>query len=382
MNSHLYDEKSNNQLAQAWDKATETLASYAAQRHVPLGGTFELTARCNLRCKMCYIRLDKPATDLIGRELTTREWISIGEDAAKAGMLDLLLTGGEPLIRTDFPEIYTALNQMGFIITLYTNSTLMTPELFALFNRYPPTAISVTLYGSCPETYEKVCGRADGFDKTIRGLELLSQIPTVLEVRTTFIKDNMHELEKLRTIANRYTKRFAINTNVFKPIRGSETDVEGCRMTPAQSVEVINNNIAHYDTLNIANEIAIVKNMEADSHLDTREFGYGLPPAILTCLAAKSIYWITWDGKMLPCGSFSSPYTLPLIEGFLPAWNRLPTLFKDITLPQECQQCEFADTSCPNCPANLQTETGYLDRIAPYICECTRERSDHLHMKK
>ncbi len=163
------DTRENNLKALSWDEESETLAAYAAQRHIPLSGTFELTARCNLKCKMCYVRLDKSKIESLGRELTAKEWISLGEDAARAGTLKLLLTGGEPLLRPDFPEIYTALNQMGFIISLYTNSTLMTPELYNLFQKLPPTLTSITLYGACPETYEKICGSAEGFHKTIAG---------------------------------------------------------------------------------------------------------------------------------------------------------------------------------------------------------------------
>lgn len=384
MNPQPGNTEPNNSLAASWNKATETLAAYAAQRHIPLGATFEITARCNLRCKMCYCRVDSGSLKSLGRELTAKEWITLGEETARAGTLDLLITGGEPLIRPDFPEIYMALNEMGFIVTLYTNGTLITPQLYKLFSKYPPTATSVTLYGACPETYKKICGKAEAFEETIHGLEILANIPTSLEVRTTFIQDNMSELDALRAIANRYTKRFAINTNVFKPIRGSVTlpsIVECCRLTPIQAVDLLNSNIAYYEK-HTDKGIAIEKNMETDAHLDTREFGYSLPPEIITCLAAKSVYWITWDGKMLPCGSFSSPYTLPLTEGFVSAWNRLPGLFFNINLPQECQTCEFANGGCPNCPANLQAETGYLDCIAPYICESTRERSAKLPQKQ
>lgn len=368
-------QKDNNKLAKEWKSAEMTLAAYAAQRHVPLGGTFELTPRCNLRCKMCYVRLDRSQMDRIGRELTTSEWIALAKDAADAGTLNLLITGGEPLIRDDFVQIYTALANMGFVISLNTNATLMTPVLLKLFKKYPPTATNVTLYGASPETYGKISGNADGFHQTLRGLDMLSEVSTVLEIRSTIIKDNMNELDALREIANRYTKQFAINTNVFKAIRGADTDVEGCRLSPKQTFEVSDSNKEYYKIFGEQGETALEGNMETDHFAQVRDYGFTLPPEIIYCLAAKSMYWITWDGKMLPCGSFTTPFTLPLEEGFIKAWDRLPSLFEGISLPQECMTCEFANGDCPNCPANIQTESGSFDRISPYICAIARERA-------
>ena len=374
MNSEQKRENTQ-QLAKSWENTEITLAAYAAQRHVPLGGTFELTPRCNLRCKMCYIRLGKYEMDLIGREKTAEEWIALAKDAAEAGTLNLLITGGEPLIREDFEEIYAALSTMGFIITLNTNATLMTPDLLKLFKKYPPTATNVTLYGASSQTYERICGNPDGFDKTLNGLDLLSQVPTELEVRSTFIKDNRHELDELRAIANRYTKRFAINVMVNKAVRGAKTDVENCRLTPTQMFDITEANAEYYQSINKPAEIALDKNMDTDNCVQAKDYGFDLPPKIITCLAAKSMYWVTWDGKMLPCGSFASPYTLPFEEGFKLAWDRLPFLFEDIMLPHECSKCKYADGKCSNCPAILQTESGSFEKVSQYICEIAKERA-------
>lgn len=368
--------KDNNRLAKDWKDAEMTFAAYAAQRHVPLGGTFELTPRCNLRCKMCYIRLDKPRMDQIGRELTAAEWIALARDAAHAGLLNLLITGGEPMIREDFAEIYTALSEMGFVISLNTNATLMNAELLNLFKKYPPTATNVTLYGASPETYGKINGNPDGFNQTLRGLDMLSEVSTVLEVRSTFIKDNMNELDELRKIANRYTKRFAINVNVFRSLRGANADIDSCRLTPSQALDIEDANMEYYRRLNSEMEIASEHNMELDHHANIKDYGFDLPPKIVSCLAAKSMFWITWDGKMLPCGTFSSPYTMPLEEGFKPAWDRLPSLLETVTKPDECKTCDYANGRCTNCPAILHAECGCFDKLTSYyICEMAEEKA-------
>jgi MoaA/NifB/PqqE/SkfB family radical SAM enzyme len=69
-------------------------------------GSAEVTARCNLRCAHCYINL--PADDRAARqrELSLQDWRRIIDEIVAEGCLWLLFTGGEPLVRPDFPDIY------------------------------------------------------------------------------------------------------------------------------------------------------------------------------------------------------------------------------------------------------------------------------------
>ncbi|NLT15733.1 MAG: radical SAM protein, partial [Clostridiales bacterium] len=209
----------------------------AAKQRIPLSGIFELTPRCSLRCKMCYVRLDEKQMDTIGRELTAREWIALAEEAADNGTLYLLLTGGEPLLREDFEEIYTALCHMGFLISLNTNATLVTPEMVALLRRYPPQMTTVTLYGASPDTYGRVCGDPTGFDKTMRGLELLSAVPAELVIRATVIQDNWHELDAMRVLAEGFERRLSVNARIYKAVRGATAEAEKYRLTRRQMTE-------------------------------------------------------------------------------------------------------------------------------------------------
>ena len=127
-------------------------------RRVPLAGTIELTRRCNNRCRHCYNNL--PASDLHAHaeELRTDELIRILDEAAAAGCVWLLLTGGEIFLRPDFREIYTHAKQKGLLVTLFTNGTLMTPELADFLANQRPFSLEITLYGATRETYERVTG--------------------------------------------------------------------------------------------------------------------------------------------------------------------------------------------------------------------------------
>ncbi len=115
------------------------LSSYlhakACRAGTPLSGNFELTARCNFNCRMCYVHLTPEEQRRRGRELTADEWLAIAETARSRGMLFLLLTGGEPLIRPDFRYILTELKKMGLMVSVNSNGSLIDSDWLDFFRR-------------------------------------------------------------------------------------------------------------------------------------------------------------------------------------------------------------------------------------------------------
>ena len=101
----------------------------------PIQATFELTPRCGMNCRMCYVHLQPGEIPKVGRgrELTAKEWIRMGEQAQKAGVFSLCITGGDPLLHPEFETIWRALSRMGFRITLQTNAYSITEKIEKLF---------------------------------------------------------------------------------------------------------------------------------------------------------------------------------------------------------------------------------------------------------
>ncbi len=126
------------------------------KNRVPYSFDLEVTARCNNDCRHCYINL--PAGDALAqqRELSLAEIDFIASQAVELGALWCLLTGGEPLLRKDFAEIYLLLKKKGLLVSVFTNACLVTEEHVSLFQRYPPRDIEITVYGATQETYERV----------------------------------------------------------------------------------------------------------------------------------------------------------------------------------------------------------------------------------
>jgi MoaA/NifB/PqqE/SkfB family radical SAM enzyme len=156
----------------------------------PVTGFFELTARCNFQCKMCYVCGMEDHSSLLKKELTTEQWIEMGRQAMNSGVLFLTLTGGEIFMRRDFWQIYEAYANMGFIITLYTNGSLLTDEMIAKLAKQPPLRVSITLYGANPQTYGNVTGHPEGFDKVVTNISKLQAAGIDVHLKTTVIKYN------------------------------------------------------------------------------------------------------------------------------------------------------------------------------------------------
>ena len=126
---------------------------------LPIAGNFELTARCNFNCPMCYVHMTPEQLKATGKqELTAGQWIKIAKEARDKGMIFVLLTGGEPLVRKDFFEIYQGMKELGLLISINTNGSMLTGEILERFLQDPPVRFNISLYGGSNETYENMCG--------------------------------------------------------------------------------------------------------------------------------------------------------------------------------------------------------------------------------
>lgn len=171
-----------------------------AGQRIPLSGSLELTLRCNLRCVHCYVA-HAPEAKAGQAELTSREIDTILGQVMDEGCLWLLLTGGEPLLRPDWTEIYLSAKKRGFVATLFTNGTLLTPQLADLLAEWRPFAVEITLYGRTQETYERVTGVPGSFARCMRGIELLLERDVPLRLKTMAMTLNKHELGDIKAFA-------------------------------------------------------------------------------------------------------------------------------------------------------------------------------------
>lgn len=334
---------------------------------IPISGTFELTARCNLQCKMCYVRLTPRQIATIGRELSTKEWLQLAQKAKQAGMVFLLLTGGEPTLRDDFCEIYETLAQMGFSISINTNGTLLTPSLRELWHKYPPSQVNVTLYGICREDYQSLCGNPDAFSAVMDSLTWLKSENILVHLNTTIVPANHEKWLELERLSQQLGQELRMTTYCFPPVRrgGCDTCSDFSRLPPSIAAD-----LAVQDILYREGPDAICKLVEANSPVQSGCILDDDEGAPIRCSAGRSQFWITWNGRMTPCGMLDRPAVYPLFPNntFSDCWEKLHAETAKIRLCPDCLICEYRDT-CHNCAAVTYAETGRFDGKPEYMCQ-------------
>lgn len=346
---------------------TEYLHAKAARNRIPLSGTFELTPVCNMSCRMCYVRMTKQQQEAIRPLHSAAEWLALGQQAKDQGMLYLLLTGGEPFLRPDFREIMTGLQKMGLVISINSNGTLIDEETVAWLKQSPPTRINITLYGASDETYARLCGNPKGYTQVVKAIRLLRDAGITVKLNCSLTPYNIGDLEKMMAFAKQEQLIIQATTYMFPPLRRDPGQIgKNDRFTPEQA--------AYY-----AAKVESLLNGEADflKRLETMDLSLPSDPEEtclpiegdgIHCRAGKCSFWVTWDGRFLPCGMLPGEDAPNVFEaGFAPSWEYAKALSCAIRLPAKCSACGIKDR-CKVCAAMAITETGAFDQVPEYRC--------------
>ncbi len=354
------------------------LHSRARVHGVPLSGNFELTPCCNLNCRMCYVRQDYAQVQMQGGLIDAKQWLEWGRQAADQGMLFLLLTGGEPLTHPQFKEIYTGLKKLGLMISLNTNGTLIDNDMVEFLCNDAPTRVNITLYGSSADTYEKLCGHGEVYEKVIWAIRALSERGINVKINYSATPSNADDMAEVFQIADAYHLNVQSTMYMFPGIRRNRQFEEGDRFTSEQAgyTQMLCDKLRYTQKqfISRAEEIEtgnILPNME-DECMDQ-------PAERLSCRAGRTSFWVTWDGRMSPCGMMTQPQADLQSLGFEKAWQEIRTQSEQIYLPLKCTQCS-ARAVCHVCVAAILAEGGTDDKVPSYICDMTA--SYLRHMKK
>lgn len=342
----------------------EVLVAKADVLNIPIGGTMELLPLCNMDCRMCYIRQTKVQMEAEGRMLTCDEWIEIARKAKDAGVLFLLITGGEPLMYPDFRRLYTALTDMGFVITINTNGTLIDESWADFFASRPCRRMNITLYGKDNATYGTLCRNPVGFDQISRAVKLLKERNVPFRFNFTCTPYNVEQLPELFVYARSQGIPLSYSTYVFPPVRKPGDDRQFERLTPEECAKAMVRGIQAANPGILMPQVA----KAVLSNLERPIIGWADGKR---CRAAVSGFWINWKGELLPCGMFSEPKESLLGQSFTDAWKKMCFAFRKLPLCDSCENCGLRNI-CSVCFASCETETGSTSGKPEYLCDVTR----------
>lgn len=337
----------------------------------------ELTERCNNDCIHCYI--NRPADDEGAgqRELTTDQWKDILRQAADLGTMSVRFTGGEPLLRDDFVELYLFARRLGLKVTIFTNARLITPALADLLARVPPLRkLEVTVYGMRPASYDAIARVPGAFAEFRRGVDILleKQIPFV--VKSVLLPPNRGEIDELEAWAE------TIPWMDGAPPFFALLDLRSRRDSPAKNRLIRRLRFSPQEVVSLLarREASFRKAMAQFSAAFLRPQG----DRLFSCGAGEGSACVDAYGVAQMCMLLRHPDTVyDLKQGTLrealtevfPRVREMPAT--NPAYLERCGRC-FLRGLCDQCPAKSWSEHGTLDTPVEYLCRVAHAQARFL----
>lgn len=329
-----------------------------AMQRRPLVGVVEITPKCNCNCPHCYVKGFSSEN-----WLSTEKFIEISEIFSENGILNVTLTGGEPLSHPDFKEIYKAFKEKGFLIDLFSNGLLIDEDFADFLAKLPPRSIDITLYGLSDEEYYKFTGVKDGFTRLCRALDLLTSRGVYFTTKMILHQGNICQLDSFNRFALKYNAPFRYNVIIGEG-NNILSDPNEIALTPEQIIAIEKN-----DPLRIAIFNTLAKKC-SNLPLDCSGCNWSQFP----CGAGLEKVFIGFDGKMSPCMTLRDKGQNIFVHGFTKVWEywgaeRKKTLSEDC----ECISCEYMPI-CTPCTAEFRKTNGNNSHPIKERCELAKLR--------
>ncbi|MEW6075267.1 MAG: radical SAM protein [Candidatus Omnitrophota bacterium] len=318
---------------------------------------FELTFRCGLHCRHCY-------TDCYNTDSYAQKELSLGRikgilDKVRAlGVLWLCLTGGDPLARNDFLDIYALAKKKGFLITVFTNGYSMTKEIAAYFKKKPPFSIEITLNATEAQLFEMISQVPGSFKKTVAGIALMQEYGLPLTIKSQITRDNFQEFRKLEKFADSAKAQFKPSINLHARLNG---DTAPCRLR-----------ISHEEVSQLqGSEDLLGSECGPVYQKGTSENNKLFQCAVL----GGDGFQIDPHGNAFLCNLLRKPSFNVLKHDLRLGLRQLLIEMRSCVFHSnsECRTCNLRN-SCQSCPGNAYLETGDCEKPLPYFCQLTKLR--------
>ena len=343
-----------------------SIHSHYAGKRAPMEVAIEVTRRCPLECLHCYNNLPMGDLPARNRELSKEEHFKMLDELAELGTFWLLYSGGEIFARKDFLEIYTYAKKKGFLITLFTNGTLISEKIADYLVEWPPFSIEITLYGRTKETYEAMTEIPGSYERCLRGIENLRQRNLPLKLKTVPTTINKHEVFAMKRFAEEdLGLEFKFDALINPRLDCSQSPL-GVRLSPEDVVAI---------------DMHPARNRTEYSRL--AELGLSSPPSLgdseslYFCGGGMNSFAVNPYGEMSIC-VLSQKETYNIREGGVKyGWEKFLgqiRLEKKRLRPTKCTTCKIQGL-CSMCPATAELENGDPESPVEFLCEVAHIRA-------
>jgi radical SAM protein with 4Fe4S-binding SPASM domain len=332
-----------------------------AKHRIPLEGVVETTFRCNLSCAHCYVAVPAASRQAQASEMLTGTICRIVDEAAASGCLFLTFTGGEVLLRPDFPEVYLHALRAGLLVSVFTNGTLVTEQVADLFEGHRPLYVEVTLYGMTEATYERVTGVRGSYERCREGIDRLLARGIAVRLKTMALAWNVHEIQEIEAYARGLGVRFRWDGLLNARVDCGSSRIGQLQLAPARLVAL---------------DTASVGRLE-----ERRAFAERLGPRrddgrLLACGAGRTGFAVDPFGRLHPCLLLRRDGYDLLRGSFEAGWSdHVARLVERQWKTQSpCRSCILV-AFCDSCPGANELEWGEPERAVPLFCEVAHRRA-------
>ena len=291
--------------------------------HTVYHAMFELTYRCNENCLHCYI------SSVPKDELTLGEVKNTLDQLKDLGCHQVHFTGGEVLCRDDFFEILEYSQSLGFLNGIFTNGTLITPELALKLSKFYLSFVKISLYGTTSENHEKITRNKGSFKRSIEAIKYLRKYNIKVIIGFTLLNHNADELLNAEELCKKLDTEYQLEMKIFP--------------SHNNSLEPLDYGASDED----------IKSFMRSGKIN--------PIKRTLCLAGQTKIKISPVGDVYPCEYWKNPVGNLRDHSLKELWNS-EEMKKNVEwarnyLPVKCKKCELLE-NCFICPAYMDQDDG------------------------
>jgi radical SAM protein with 4Fe4S-binding SPASM domain len=333
---------------------------------LPLSGSIDLTYRCNNNCRHCWLRVS-PDIKEPETELSFAEIKGIIDDARAMGCCRRwTISGGEPMLRPDFADIFDYLTRNSIAYSLNTNGTLITPKIAKLLRRKGMKMVA--LYGATSKVHDHITRNPGSFELTMRGFRYLKEAGAGFTVQLIPMKGNYHQFNDMVKLAESLSRHYRMGAAWFYLSACADEQINAeimrQRLAPQEVIELDKPDLSYEER---------VEKEEGHCYQGDNEHLFS------ACINSKRDFHIDPYGKMAFCCFIKDPgLRYDLRKGnFKKAWDEfIPSLSNKIKITEEykenCGSCAYKK-DCRWCPVYGYLEHGRFNAKVSYLCTVAKE---------
>jgi radical SAM protein with 4Fe4S-binding SPASM domain len=254
--------------------------------------------------------------------------------------------------------------QRGFLLTIFTNGTLLTERTADFLAQWRPRLLEITLYGATEGTYERVTQVPGSYARCMRGIERVLERELRLNLKTMVIRANVHEVQDMKALAVQLGVEFRYDGALWPRQDGGQQPY-------AQRLS--------------SQELVALDQHDPERMAQWQEAYHRAPDlmrgeTVYSCGAGRYAFQVDCTGKLSACTMSRRPAYDLLRGSFQEAWEALGALVRQKRQKETaCQSCS-AGLLCTQCPGWSQMVHGDGETPVEFVCELGHLRAAQFHL--